>query len=213
MRHDILMKRFHLFTQHLCLAIRHFFGRGGTWYSFCNYDWGFCANHLDLSLSFSFYLCCFSRWFIKYLLIIKHSLIVCECVCLRAGVSPGNYLMLWSLMTTQTNICPEVIYKMRGWPSVVSACHMQRCMITWVSNTTYIAFNTRMHFTNIMMNMLNQQKQTNDYGTLSAYTTLQMCSHTPTQSSYRSALQHRRACFYTAVADFSSQASDPNTNK
>lgn len=31
----------------------------------------------------------------------------------RWSLSRGNYLTLWSLMTAHTNICPEVIYKMR----------------------------------------------------------------------------------------------------
>lgn len=88
------------------------------------------------SMSLSSYLSWRSRWFIKHPVIIKHSLIVCECVCLCAGVSPGNYLMPQSLMTTQTNICPQVIYKMKGWPSVVLAS-VRACMMTRASLKTY----------------------------------------------------------------------------
>ena len=85
------------------------------------------------SVSLSSYLSWRSRWFIKHPVIIKHSLIVCECVCLCAGVSPGNYLMLRSLMTTQTNICPQVIYKMRGWPSVVLASVSVHVRAWWLA--------------------------------------------------------------------------------
>lgn len=61
---------------------------------------------------------CCSRWFIKHPVMIQHSLTACEGVCSRVRVSPGDYLTLRSLTTTQTNICPEVIDKMTEWTSV-----------------------------------------------------------------------------------------------
>lgn len=119
MKHDTLMtlkhKYFHLSP---VVLLPTFFRDVGNYTLLITAIWGICVYDFVFSVSFSFYLSWCSRWFIKHPVIIKHSLIVCESVCLYAGVSPGNYLMLRSLMTTQTNICPEVIYKMRGKPSV-----------------------------------------------------------------------------------------------
>lgn len=115
-------KPFHLFipapvvllTTFFKLILQHF---GND--SFDNYTFFFCCCFFSLSVSLTYNLSWCCRRFIKHPVITRHSLIVNECKCLCAGVSAGNYLMLWSLMTTQTNICPKVIYKMRDRPSVV----------------------------------------------------------------------------------------------
>lgn len=80
-----------------------------------------CRFFLSGASLTSYLSCRRRRRLIKHPVITKHPLIVNECQCLCAGVSQGNYLMLWSLMTAQTNICPWVRYKMRERPSVAPA--------------------------------------------------------------------------------------------
>lgn len=153
-------------TSRLAIHVLFFFQDFGSDTLLITMIWGccfFCAYDFVWSASFSFYLSWCRRWFIKHPVIIKRSLIVCECVCLCAGVSPGNYLMMWSLMTTQTNICPKVIYKMRGWPSVVPECvRMHACMITCVSleNIHLIPECAPWrYFAHFVLKIINQQKQ------------------------------------------------------
>lgn len=57
-----------------------FFLAQAQWYTFDYYDLGICVYDFVMSVSFSFRLSCCSRWFIKHPVIIKHSLIVRECV-------------------------------------------------------------------------------------------------------------------------------------
>lgn len=156
-----------------------------------------------MSVSSSFYLSCCSRWFIKHPVIIKHSLIVCERVCLCAGVSPGNYLMLRSLMTTQTNICPKVMYKNERL-AICWACCVCACMHVRVYDNLCVTRNIHLMPECALCAPRDQNVKSTEAAlaalvitdkllpnTLSPHKTLQTCSHTPTQSSRRSARPHR----------------------